>query len=104
VPSIPAGFANPCGFATTARTAAITYVGLAEVGQTDFAQGCVYHDAVPKTATASLTASGGGLYSPVTDSGGSTVEFKSIDGQSTIAVTATKQSDGKFYITKLTKR
>ena len=46
VPSI-GGFSNACGFATTARSAAITYVGLAEMGQTDFAQGCVYKSRWP---------------------------------------------------------
>jgi hypothetical protein len=102
IPSIPA-FANPCGFATAARSAAITYVGLAEIGQTDFAQGCVYGSAVPKSVTNGLKTSGSGLYSPSSGSSGSTTEFKSIDGTSTLEVTATKESDGKFYITKVEK-
>ena len=56
-----------------------------------------------KSVTASLKTSGSGLYAPSGDSGGSTVEFKSIDGSSTIEVTATKESDGKYYITKVEK-
>ncbi|MFN2561230.1 MAG: DUF4878 domain-containing protein [Jatrophihabitans sp.] len=103
LPSIPA-FSNPCGFATAARSTAITYVGLAEIGQTDFAQGCVYKDAVPKSVTNSLKTSGSGLYSPTSGGSGSTTEFKSIDGSSTLEVTATKEADGKFYITKVEKR
>jgi hypothetical protein len=104
LPSIPGGFSNPCGFATTARSAAITYVGLAEIGQTDFAQSCVYHDAVSKAVTASIKTSGSGLYSPSSAAGGSTTEFKSIDGSSTLEVTATKEPDGKFYVSKVEKR
>jgi hypothetical protein len=103
LPSLPSGFSNPCGFATTAHTAAITYVGLAEIGQTDFAQGCVYKNSVAKSVTTSLKTSGSGMYSPGAEAGSKT-EFTSIDGSSTIEVTATKESDGKFYITKVEKR
>lgn len=103
VPSIPA-FSNPCGFATAARSAAITYVGLAEIGQTDFAQGCVYKNSVPKSVTNGLKTSGSGLYSPTPGGSGATTQFKSIDGSSTLEVTATKEGDGKFHITKVEKR
>jgi hypothetical protein len=103
IPALPSGLTNPCGFATSASTTAITYVGLAEIGQTDYAQSCVYHNSVPRSVTAGLKVSGSGLYSPTGDSNGSKIKFTSIDGKSTIEVTATKQSDGKFYITKVEK-
>lgn len=104
VPSIPGGGQLPAGFnvcamvGSDAQTVATTYVGMAELGYTDYAQSCIYHGAVPKSVTASLKASdASGYYSP-TGSSGSTYQFSSVDGSSQVAVTVTSES-GDLYIT-----
>jgi hypothetical protein len=101
LPSIPGtGDINACSFADSASTAAITYVGLAELGQSDFAQSCVYPGSVAKATTESIKGGGSTLYSP-TGSSGSTFRFTSVDGKSHLAITVVKKSDGKFYVTKV---
>jgi hypothetical protein len=108
IPSFPQGvpsdLVNPCGFATSAFAAATTYVGLAEIGETGFAQACVYKNTVASSVTASIDASGTALYSPTGNVSGSTTEFGSIDGTTTLEVTATKKRDGKYWITKVERR
>ena len=108
--SLPAGLPsnlnnlNPCSFSgNSVQQAATTYVGLAELGQVDYAQGCVYHDAVPRSVTAGLRATtSSGYYAP-TGTHGTTVEFTSIDSKSHVEVTMTKESDGTYYVTKVEK-
>lgn len=101
---VPSGLGNPCGFAPSAFGAATTYVGLAEIGEIGFAQSCVYKKAVPRSVTASISASGTALYSPTGVVTGTTVEFRSIDGTATLEVTASEKPDGKYWITKVEKR
>jgi hypothetical protein len=110
LPSFPAGIPsnlnnlNPCSFSGgSVEQAATTYVGLAELGQVDYAQGCVYHDAVPRSVTVGLHATtSSGYYAP-TGTHGTTVEFTSIDSKSHVEVTMTKESDGTYYVTKVEK-
>jgi hypothetical protein len=95
------GLISPCSFSPSAEDAAVTYVGMAQFGQTEYAQLCVYHDTVPRSVTAKLqTTDSGRLYSPSGISG-SMVRFTSIDGTSHLTVTATKEPDGRYYITKV---
>jgi hypothetical protein len=103
IPSLPAGAVNPCQYASSASTAATIYVGLAEIGQDATAQACVYQNSVPASVTASLHASGTSLYAPNGSSTGPTFEFNSVDGKSKVEVTVTKQSDGKYWVTKVEK-
>lgn len=102
IPSITGVPTNQCAYLSDAETVALAYVGAAELGQADAAQSCVYQDSVPRSLTESLAAQGTGLFSP-TGSNGSTYNFTSIDGQSHLAVTVTKESDGSFYITNVVK-
>jgi hypothetical protein len=103
IPSFPAGLSNPCQYASSASTAATIYIGLAEIGQDATAQACVYQNSVPASVTASLHASGTSLYAPNGSSTGPKFEFTSVDGTSKVEVTVTKESDGKFWITKVEK-
>ncbi len=112
LPSLPqfpapsgASLLNPCSFASTVTQAATIYVGLAEVGQSTTAQGCVYRTSVPSSVTASLAGSGGTgqLYVPSGRVNGPVVEFATADGTGRLEVTVTKESDGKLYVTKVRK-
>jgi hypothetical protein len=104
LPSIPAGAGfNVCGTKGTGEDAATTYVGMAELGYTDYAQACVYRNSVSKATTASIKGNGGTtLYAP---SGGSgdTYQFTSVDGNSHVTVTVAKESDGQYWIVKVVK-
>jgi hypothetical protein len=103
-PPLPGvGDLNPCEFATTAQDAATIYVGAAETGQTDVAQACVFRSSVPRSVTASLTASAGPAFFVPSGSHGSTYTFDSVDGQHHLAVTVTKEPDGHLYITNVDK-
>jgi hypothetical protein len=104
VPSGIPGF-NPCAFTSgDALRAATTYVGLAELGETSVAQACVYHDAVPRSVTASLHVAGPGSYFAPSGHSGATFDFAAIDGSAHLSVTVTKEPDGRFYVTKVVKR
>ena len=93
---------NPCSFSgNEVEQAATTFMGLAELGQTTYALGCVYKDSVPRSVIASLRATGSGDYFAPTGTSGNTVEFASIDGKSHVRVTMTKESDGTYYVTKV---
>lgn len=93
---------NPCAYIADPETVALAYVGAAEIGETDVAQACVYQDSVPRSVTAGLAAQGSELFAPA-GSNGSTYQFASLDGQTHLAVTVTKESDGSYYITKVVK-
>jgi hypothetical protein len=98
---LPSGIpTNPCSYLSDAETVALAYVGAAEFGEVDVAQSCVFHDAVPRTVTASL--SGSGPYGP-SGSHGSTYDFDSVSGNAHLSITVTKESDGSLYITKVEK-
>ena len=101
LPSLGA-LSNPCALAPTAFAAATIYVGLAELGQVDTAQGCVDGSAVPRSTTASIK-SGGDLYGPSGDTSGPIIEFTSIDATSKLEISVGKKSDGRFYVTKVEK-
>ncbi|HEX3337229.1 MAG TPA: hypothetical protein VHS54_12275 [Jatrophihabitans sp.] len=103
LPSLPAGAVNPCQYASDASAAATIYIGLAELGQDATAQACVYQNRVPASVTASLHASGTSLYAPNGSSTGPTFRFTSVDGKSQVEVTVTKESDGKYWVTKVAK-
>jgi hypothetical protein len=76
---------------------------MAEIGYTSYAQACVFQNSVPRAVTAVLKASStSGYYSPAGGSG-STFQFTSIDGSSHLAVTVSRESDGKLYVTKVEK-
>ena len=93
---------NPCAYITDQETVALAYVGAAEIGETDVAQACVYQDSVPRSVTESLVANGQQLFAP-TGSSGSTYRFQSLDGQTQLEVTVTKESDGSYYVTDVVK-
>ncbi len=98
--SLPGGL-NICRGSTDALSAAEAYIGAAEVGLADFAQGCVYQNSVPLSVTTSLN---GKLYAPTSPgSSGSQFVFKSTDRSSTVTIKVTKESDGHFYITGVQK-
>ena len=98
---IPGNLSNLCGFATDAETAALTYVGFAEIGEIDSAQGCIYQGSVPQSVTESLKVTNStGYYAPSGNSG-HTYQFASVDGAHHLAVTVEKESDGLFYVTKV---
>jgi hypothetical protein len=100
--SLPAQLGNFCASSTSASTTALTYVGAAEIGSAQIAQGCVYQDTVSPSVTQSI--SGGSIYSPQDIGGGGPVfHFTSIDGKSQLTVTVARQSDGKFYVVKVVK-
>ena len=92
---------NPCSYTTEAQQAAITFVGLAELGQTDYAQACVWHDSVDRSVVLSLKATESGKYFSPTGTSGNTTSFSSLDGSAHVKVTMTKESDGHFYVTKV---
>ncbi|MDT4978522.1 MAG: hypothetical protein QOG07_401 [Pseudonocardiales bacterium] len=97
---LPGGL-NICQGSTDALSAAEAYIGAAEVGLTQFAQGCVYQNSVPLSVTTSLN---GKLYAPTTPGpAGSDFVFKSTDSTSTVTIKVTKESDGHFYITGVRK-
>jgi hypothetical protein len=98
-PSGPFGSVNPCDFATSPEQAAITYVGLAEIGETALAQNCVYRHAVPRSVTAGI-ARPGAIYSPA-GANGATIEFITIDGSSKLDVSAMRKGDGKYWVTRV---
>jgi hypothetical protein len=110
IPSLPSNLPtdlaglNPCSLTgNTAEQYATTYVGMAEIGYTSYAQACVFQNSVPRAVTAALKASStSGYYSPAGGSG-STFQFTSIDGSSHLAVTVSRESDGKLYVTKVEK-
>ena len=93
---------NPCAYISDPETVALAYVGAAEIGETDVAQSCVFQDSVPRSLTASLAAQGSSLFAPA-GSNGSTYTFASLDGQTHLAVTVTKEGDGSYYITNVVK-
>jgi hypothetical protein len=95
------GGINPCAFEPDPSTAATAYVGLAEIGETDDAQACVFQNSVPSSVTAGIKTTGQGesLYVP-SGSSGNTYDFKSVDGSHTVKVTITKES-GQYYVTKV---
>lgn len=114
IPSIPTGLPsglpsvpnisgiNPCEFASDAFSAAETYVGLAEIGSANTAQGCVFQNQVPQSVTDSIK--GGSLFTPEGSSQtGPTIQFVSVDGKTHLTVTVQKESDGKFYVTNVQK-
>jgi hypothetical protein len=98
---LPGNFSNLCGFATDPESAALTYIGLAETGTIDEAQGCVYQNAVPRSVTARIQPSNSAGYLAPTGSSGNKFEFASIDGARHVEVTIEKQSDNQFYVTKV---
>ena len=81
---------NPLSVATT-------YIEAAGTGLSDMAAPCIYHGSVPDSVTASLK---GKLYIP-SGSNGDTYDFATADGKSKAAVTVTKESDGKYYVTNV---
>jgi Domain of unknown function (DUF4878) len=93
---------NPCSYISDPETVALAYVGAAEIGETDVAQSCVYQDSVPRSLTAGLAMKTSQLFAP-TGSNGSTYNFASLDGQTHLAVTVTKESDGSYYITDVVR-
>jgi hypothetical protein len=98
--SLPSGL-SICQSATDALSAAEAYIGAAEVGLTEFAQSCVYQNSVPVSVTTSLN---GKLYAPETSSSSaSQFVFTSTDGNSTVTIEVTKESDGHFYVTGVQK-
>ena len=59
---------------------------------------------MPKSTTASIKGSGTGtLYSPTGGTSGPTISFDSLDRKSHLEVTVAKQSDGKYYVIKVSK-
>jgi hypothetical protein len=103
VSNFPTGIAtNPCSYLSDPQTVALAYVGAAEIGETDVAQSCVFQDSVSRSVTASIGSGSSQLFAP-TGSSGSTYQFASLGGQTHLAVTVTKESDGSYYITKVVK-
>jgi hypothetical protein len=91
------------GICVGAQSGAVTvsgfYVGLAESGDTSAAQGCVYHDSVPASTTAKLS---GKQFTPTSlDPVGGKLVLKGSDG-TTVTVTTSRESDGKYYVTSVT--
>jgi hypothetical protein len=100
LPSIPA-LGNFCATSVSAFTTAATYIGAIEIGSDDLAQGCVYKNSVPKSVTDELGA-GNKFYVPTNSAGGGPVfNFVTIDRSSTVKVIVTKESDGKYYVTRV---
>ncbi|HET6876774.1 MAG TPA: hypothetical protein VFH38_04540 [Jatrophihabitans sp.] len=97
VPSI-AGVGGYCASSVSALTTAETYVGGAELGEPDLAQGCVYQNAVAGSVTKHI-ASLNKLFAPTGGVNGPVFRFTSTDGSTQLAVTVEQQSDGKYYVT-----
>jgi hypothetical protein len=103
ISNLPTGVPNnPCAYIADPQTVALAYVGAAEIGEIDVAQSCVFQDSVPRSVTESLAAKNSQLFAP-SGSSGSTYEFASLDGQTHLAVTVTKESDDTYYITDVVK-
>jgi hypothetical protein len=102
VPSgVPSTTINPCGFATTLEQSAITFVGLAELGQTSYAKACVWNGQVTTSDIEKLRAKTSSDYFSPAGSSGPVVSFASIDGTKHLQVTMAKEADGRYYVTKV---
>jgi hypothetical protein len=98
--SLPGGL-SICSGSTTAVAVAQAYLGAAEIGLAQYAQTCVYQNSVPLSVTSSID---GKLYAQ--DSSSSTASefvFKSTDSSSTVKITITKESDGHYWVTGVSK-
>jgi hypothetical protein len=100
VPSI----GNYCANSISALNTAATYLGTIEIGALDLAQGCVYRGSVPPSVTTRIAA-GKRFYAPTSASQrGPVFDFVSTDHASTVQITVTKESDGKYYVTRVVLR
>jgi hypothetical protein len=105
VPSVgapPSGL-NVCASSQTALLAAQEYMNAAQIGLSEAAQSCVYQNVVPQSVTESID---GTIYSPPSgvDENGTDFTFKEAGGGSgTVLIQITKESDGKFYVTRVVK-
>jgi hypothetical protein len=89
-----------CTGSTSGFGVASTYVGAAEIGVPQVAQGCVYRDAVPLSVAQRLS---GKLFGPVTaDPNASVIVYQSSDGSTRVTVTTAKEPDGRYYVTAVT--
>lgn len=93
------GLGSFCASTVSAFTTAQVYIGAVEIGSPDIAQGCVYQDSVPASVTRRL-GTGHRFYTPTGSQSGPVFEFRSSDGGK-VEITVTKESDGKYYITKV---
>ena len=98
---VPSGTINPCGFATSLEQSAITFVGLAELGQTNYAKACVWNGQVSTSDIEQLRARNPNDYFSPAGSSGPVVSFASVDGSKHLEVTMAKESDGRYYVTKV---
>ena len=87
-----------CADSDSGVIVASAYVGLAETGQSDAAQACVYKNTVPLSTTQKL--SGKSLIPSGVDPSGGSVTLTSSDG-SKVVVKTTKESDGNYYVTSV---
>jgi hypothetical protein len=95
---VPTSAAELCASSSQIVVAA-AYVGLAEGGDADGAQGCVYKNSVPVATTqklANLDLTPTGLSTT-----GATLTLSGSDG-STVTVKTSVESDGKYYVTSVT--
>jgi hypothetical protein len=98
--NLPGGAAGLCSGSTSSFGVASTYVGLAEIGEPQAAQSCVFHDQVPLAVTQRLS---GKLFGPVTsDQNASVIAFRSTDASIRVSVTTAKEADGAYYVTAVT--
>lgn len=100
-PSIPPVSGVNCASVSgvAAAPTAAFYVVAAQSGQTDLAQSCVFQNSVPVSTTQGLSGHTWQIdYGSLTSADG---PFTFKDGSTSIVVTVTKESDGKFYVTKV---
>ncbi|MDT4904794.1 MAG: hypothetical protein QOH52_2810 [Pseudonocardiales bacterium] len=103
-PSITAptglGLGSYCASSTSAVTTATTFIGAIDIGSTELARGCVYPGTVSDATIKSVSGTSK-LYAPTSSQTGPVFDFQSVDGQSKIRITVTKESDGKYYVTRI---
>jgi hypothetical protein len=95
---LPTSVASLCTQTESGLIVAAAYVGLAESGETDSAQACVYKNTVSPATTQklsgqTLTPSGFG------DNDG-TLTLQTSSG-STVTIKTTKEADGRYYVTSV---
>lgn len=95
---LPTSVASLCDQTENGLLVAAAYVGLAESGDTDGAQGCVYQTTVPRATTQKL--SGQTLLPTGLGSDDGTLTLQSTSG-STVTIKTTKEPDGKYYVTSV---
>jgi hypothetical protein len=96
---IPTSVDDICAQQSSSLLVASVYAGLAEAGQADAAQACVYKDTVPRSTTERLA--GKVLLPTGLGANDGSITLSGTDG-SQVTVKTTKEPDGRYYVTGVT--